>query len=161
MRAAQTSRPTAPPPMKAISDSRMVHCVASSRLRRMSQKVNCAMAQISIPSGPPEHARADQAEDLAEAEAEQQVDRRDDEIDLEAAEIARLDEVAGEGQLLRRDLRHHRGTQHDDDELRGQRGIDLLQSGQQHDMAEDLPASHREAEARLPLAPGDRVDAGA
>ena len=43
-----STSPTMPPQRNAISDSTIVHCVAISRLERMSQKLNCSTVHLAL-----------------------------------------------------------------------------------------------------------------
>ena len=148
--------PTMPPQTNAISDSTTVHCVAIRRFDRMSQKLNCSMVHFALNTMRP-RPRSSERVSIASNE----IGQRHQQIDLEIAEIARRHEVGGIGQVLRRDLRHHRRAQHDDDDLRRQRRIDLLECLLEDDMAQHLPLGHGEADAGLDMAFRHRLDAGA
>ena len=68
-----TIRPTMPPPTKAISESTMVQRAASSRLRRMSQKLKCDH-RVRLCRG--KQAAAESAQQLAQRDRQQQIDDR-------------------------------------------------------------------------------------
>ena len=105
--------------------------------------------------GPPrEQPPAEPRRICAQQDRQQQIDRRRDDVGLEGAEVARLDEVGGVGQLLGRDLRHTAEPSITITIWDDSAGQILLQRRQQHHVAEHLEPAHREADAGFDLARG-------
>ena len=119
----------------------------------------------SAPQAEPALAREGQHGEHGEAAAQQEgqaeIDRGADDIDLERAEILRLDAAAEGGQLLGADRRGDAGRQHEHDELPGKGGIDALERLADDDVAEDLRRRQAERGGRLDLAAMDALDPGA
>src|SRR5207237_2314348 len=132
MRATSSARPTMPPPTKAISDSSTVQRTASSRLRRMSQRVKSTISDAE------DEARAEPVQHPPQHDREAEIDQRADDVAFERAEVARLDQVDGLLQLAGGDLAAHGRAEHDDHDLAHERRPDALQRRRQHDAREDL-----------------------
>ena len=138
----------------------IVQRAASSRLRRMSQRVKSTIA--ARPSRPKMNRGPAQSSRRRSADGQQQVDRRGDDERLEGAEVAARDQVGRVRELLGRDLAAHgRAEHHDDDLARPAPARPCCSAGGSTTRRNTCDSRQRQAARRLDLPARRGLDAGA